>query len=167
MQVDDIIVAMNGRRITSLQQLEASVYRMAPGTKITVRVQRGADQMDLPIVTQEQAGEELDTLADLVDPAKNVVQELGIVGLDITKAVLSLMPDLRRPEGVVVAARQANAPYSGPALQVGDVIYGVNRQVVVGVAQLKGVLQQMKSGSAAVLTIERDGHMIYVPLELD
>ena len=59
-----------------------------------------------------------------------MVPELGIVGLDITKAVSKLMPDLRRPAGVVVAARKTNAPYSGPLLQVGDVIYEVNRHVV-------------------------------------
>jgi serine protease Do len=166
-QVDDIIIALNGKPITSLHQLEANVYRMAPGTKVSVRVQRGADQIDLLIVTEEQEGAELDALADMVDPVLNVVPELGIVGLDITKPVLQLMPDLRRPSGVVVAARQANAPYSGPAIQVGDVIYGVNRQVITSVAKLKQVLQAVKPGSSAVLTLERDGHMIYVPLEFD
>jgi len=167
MQTDDIIIGLNGRPVTNVHQLEASIYRMAPGTKVTIRVQRGADQLDLPIVTEEQSGEELDALADMVDPVKNLVPQLGIVGLDITKQVLQLMPDLRRPAGVVVAARQANAPYSGPLLDVGDVIYGLNRKVVSGVAQLREMLQGLKSGSAAVLTVERSGHLIYVPLELD
>ncbi|MBV8069797.1 MAG: PDZ domain-containing protein [Acidobacteriaceae bacterium] len=77
------------------------------------------------------------------------------------------MPELRRPSGVVVAARQASAPYSGPALQVGDVVYGVNRQVVTSVAALKQVLQNLKPGAPAVLTVEREGRLLYVPLELD
>src|SRR5689334_10079054 len=98
--------------------------------------------------TEEQSGSELDALADMVDPAKNVIPELGIVGLDITKAVLQLMPELRRPAGVVVAARKASAPYSGPPLQTGDVIYAVNRQVVNGVAQLRSILQHMKGRTA-------------------
>ncbi|MBV8551243.1 MAG: trypsin-like peptidase domain-containing protein [Acidobacteriaceae bacterium] len=165
-QVDDIIVAMNGRPVFSKHQLEANVYRLSPGTKVSLRVQRGADQLDVPIVTEEQS-DELDALADMVDPVKNMVPELGIVGLDITKQVLALMPELRRPAGVVVAARKANAPYSGPPLETGDVIYSVNRHVVAGVAQLRQALAAMKSGDAAVLLVERDGHMLYVPLQLD
>ncbi len=166
-QVDDIVIALNGRRVDSIRQLDARVYRLAPGSKVTVRVQRGTQQLDLPVVTEEQSGEELDTLADSVDPVKNLVPELGIVGLNISKAVLQLMPELKRPAGVVVAARQTNTPYSGPALQTGDVIYAVNRHVINDVAQLRRVLDAIKSGEPAVLLIEREGHLIYVPLELD
>lgn len=166
-QVDDIIIALNGKRITTRHQLEANVFRLAPGTKVTVRVQRGETQLDLPVTTEEESGEELDTMADLVDPVKNVVPELGIVGLDITKQIHELLPELRRPAGVVVAARTPNTPYSGPVLQTGDVIYSVNRRVIGSVAQLRETLGGMKSGDAAVLTIEREGHLIYVPIELD
>ncbi len=166
-QVDDIVVALNDKRIASVHELNANVYRLAPGTKVTLRIQREAKQLELPVVTEEQSGEELDALADMVDPVKNVVPELGIVGLDISKAVLQLLPELRRPAGVVVAARQANAPYSGPPLQTGDVIYAVNRQVINNVAQLRQMLHGMKTGAAAVLLVERDSHLIYVPLALD
>jgi serine protease Do len=106
-------------------------------------------------------------LADAVDPLKNLIPQLGIVGLDITKEVHELMPDLRRPAGVVVAARQANTPYSGPALETGDAIYGVNHRVIGSVEDLRQTLSAMKSGQAAVLTIEREGHILYVPIELD
>lgn len=166
-QVDDIIVALNNRRMTTKHELEAYVFRTRPGTKVMLRVQRGDGQLDLPVITEEESGEELDALADLVDPVKNVVPELGIVGLDITKAVHELMPDLRRPEGVVVAARKANTPYTGPALETGDVIYAVNHRIIDNVAQLRETLSRIRSGQAAVLTIEREQHLLYVPIELD
>ena len=167
LQPDDIITGVNKRSVTSVHQLEAYIFRLAPGTPVTLRVQRGTSDLELAAVTEEQSGEELDSLADLVDPAKNVVPELGIVGLDLTKAVIALMPDLRRPAGVVVAARTTNAPYSGPLLQTGDVIYELNRHVVEGVAQLRNSLNSMKSGDAVVLLLERNSHLIYVPLQLD
>ncbi len=100
-------------------------------------------------------------------PAKNVVSQLGIVGLDISKPVLELMPELRRPAGVVVAARKTPAPYTGPLLESGDVIYSVNRRVVNGVTQLQQTLNGMKTGDPVVLLVERSGHLIYVPLQLD
>src|SRR5947209_6965632 len=95
-KADDIITGLNGKRITSIHELNARVFRLAPKTKVTLRVQRGAEQLDLPVVAQEQSVDELDALADLVDPVKNVVAQIGIVGLDITPAVLKLLPDLRR-----------------------------------------------------------------------
>jgi serine protease Do len=123
--------------------------------------------MDLSVVTEHQSGAELDALADLVDPVKNLVPQLGIVGLDISKAVLELMPELRRPAGVVVAARKTNVPYSGPPLQTGDVIYSVNRQVVNGVSQLQDAIGNVKPGAAVVLLLERSGHLMYIPLSFD
>jgi serine protease Do len=165
-QQNDIILAIDGRRLESERQLTVNVYRDVPGKKVVLQVQRGEQQIDISVETAEQT-HDLDSLADLVDPVKNVVPELGIVGIDINKTILQLLPDLRRPQGVVVAARKANTPYSGPALETGDVIYQVNHDVIANVAQLRQELESMKSGAAAVLLIERDSHLIYVPLELD
>jgi len=167
LQTDDIVTALNGRSVTNLHQLEAYVFRLAPGTTVTLRIQRGTSELELPVVTEEQSGGALDSLADVVDPTKNVVPELGIVGLDLTKDVLQLMPELRRPAGVVVAARKTNAPYSGPLLQAGDVIYEINRHVVNGVEALRNALSRMKSGQSVVLLIERNGELVYVALQLD
>lgn len=164
-ETDDIITAIDGRAVTSLTQLEARVYRLTPGTKVLLQIQRGPETLKLPVVTEEQSGAELDALADLVDPVQNIVAPLGIVGLDVTPAVVKLMPDLRRPAGVVVAARKANAPYSGPPLEVGDVIYSVNRETVASIAQLRDVFKNLKTGDAAVLLIERNSHLMYIPLQ--
>jgi serine protease Do len=166
-QTDDIITGLNGRSVTSLHELEAYIFRLDPGTTVNLRVQRGEGELTLPVVTSEPSGGELDSLADMVDPTRNVVPELGIVGLDVTKEVLKLIPELRRPAGVVVAARKTNAPYSGPLLQAGDVIYEINRHVVNGVDSLRKQLSHMTSGQSVVLLIERNGVLMYIPLQLD
>jgi serine protease Do len=164
---DDIITALNGRRVSTVAELNGLVYRVSPGTKVELTVRRGEERIQVPVVTEQQADDQLDALADLVDPLKNVVPELGIVGLDITKPVLEVMPELRRPAGVVVVARKSSPVFSGPALETGDVIYGFNRHVVTNVADLRGFVQKLKPGQPAVLLIEREGHLIYIPLELD
>lgn len=166
-QVDDIIIALNGRRMDNIHQMESRIFRLAPKTTVTLRVQRGDTQLDLPVLTEEESGRELDTLADSVDPVKNVIPKLGLIGLDISDTVRKVMPDLRRPNGVVVAARNANVPYSGSALMVGDVIYAMNRRVVGSVSDLRNMLDAMKSGQDLVLLVEREGRLIYVPIELE
>lgn len=167
LKIDDIIVGMNGKPIESIHELETRVFRLPPGTKVILRVQRGSNEIDLPTITEEQSGGQLDALADTVDPVKNLVPQLGIVGLDITKAVLEVLPELRRPAGVVIAARKSSAPYTGPTLETGDVIYALNRTVINNVAQLRDALTRSKPGQPVVLLIERSGHLIYLPLELD
>jgi S1-C subfamily serine protease len=122
--------------------------------------------MDVPVEAFAKT-DKFDALTDGLDPLNNLVQQLGIIGVDITKDVLQVVPDLDRPSGVLVAARNANVGYSGPPLKVGDAIYEVNRKVVGTVAELRGALSELKSGEAVVLLIERDGNLIYVPLELD
>jgi len=166
-QTDDIITGLNGRSVTSLHQLEAYIFRLTPGTQVTLRVQRGTGELSFPVVAEEQSGGQLDSLADMVDPAKNVVTQLGIVGLDLNAEVLKLIPELRRPAGVVVAARTATAPYSGPLLQAGDVIYEINRHVVNTVEGLQKSLGRMKSDQSVVLLLERNGVLMYIPLQLD
>ncbi len=166
-KVDDIITAVGGHRVSTTGELNALVYRLSPGSTVVLHIHRGEEKIDLPVITEEQAGEELDALADLVDPLKNVVAELGIVGLDITKPVLAVMPELRRPSGVVVVARKSGAEFSGPALQTGDVIYSVNRQLIENVDELRKAVAGLKAGQPAVLLVQREGHLIYLPLELD
>jgi serine protease Do len=165
-QTDDIIVAMDGKPLQSASQLDSGIYRQTPGDKISLQILRGEQMLDIKVAPEEKS-EQFDALADLMDPAANVIPQLGIVGLDVTKAVLQLLPDLRRPAGVVVAAHIASSPYSGPTLETGDVIYAMNRRVVSTVAGLRGMLDRLKAGDAVVLLVEREGKLIYVPLELE
>jgi predicted metalloprotease with PDZ domain len=114
-KADDVIVALNGKKIFTVRQLEVNVYRQEPGTRVTLHIRRGSEQLDVPVATEEES-DELHGLADTIDPSENTVPQLGTLGLDITKPVLDAMPDLRRPQGVVVAVRTPNTSYSGPPL---------------------------------------------------
>src|SRR5207245_9032900 len=69
---------------------------------------------------------DLDRLTDLLDPETSTVPELGILGIAITEEIAPLLPALRAPAGVIVAA---HAPQGGSAdvvLLTGDVIHSVN-----------------------------------------
>ena len=50
---------------------------------------------------------------------------------------------------------------------VGDVIYALNRRVVGSVNQLRDMLESAKSGDDIVLLVEREGRLIYLPIELE
>jgi len=48
---------------------------------------------------------------------------------------------------------------------VGDVIYSVNRRTVASIAQLRDLFKNLKTGDPAVLLIERNSHLMYIPLQ--
>jgi S1-C subfamily serine protease len=52
-------------------------------------------------------------------------------------------------------------------LEPGDVIYELNKTPVVSIAALRGVLDQMKPGSPAVLQIQRGTKLRYVVIDLE
>lgn len=109
----------------------------------------------------------MDLLAGLVDPEKNLVNKLGILGIEIDKKVSDLLPSLREASGVIVAARVAGLGGSENALAVGDVIHAINGQTVISLDFLRSTLAAIKPDGPVVLQVERDGAMQYTTLGMD
>lgn len=165
-QKDDIIVSLDGRQVERLRQLELSTYVRQPGDVVKVGLLRGATQFDVELKLEEEPPG-LASLADLLDPEADSVPEIGIVGLSISRAMLKWLPDLRRPQGVLVVAAEPEESYPVIGLERGDVIYEINRKVVSKVAELREALRREKDTGTAVLLVERLGHLIYVSVELN
>jgi serine protease Do len=103
--------------------------------------------------------------ADMVTGPDNLVPRLGIVGISMDHQLQQMLPDLRIPGGVVVAAKTPAAALLGQGPEPGDVIHSVNGQPVEDVASLREKLRAVKPGAPIILQIERDGAMTYLVLE--
>jgi serine protease Do len=108
-----------------------------------------------------------DALADISDPQKNVITQIGIIGLDITPKIAAMVSDLRRPAGVLVAASSGGQPYDNGGLKSADVIFSVNRKVINSVAELRSALAPMKTSDSVVLLVQRSGTLVYVTLDIE
>jgi S1-C subfamily serine protease len=58
-------------------------------------------------------------------------------------------------------------PYSGGAMETGDVIYELNRTPIVTVKALRASLDQIKTGETAVLQIQRNSKLMYLVVEFE
>ncbi len=102
---------------------------------------------------------------DLVKPEQNRVPKLGIIGVPITSDIAKLLPETRKPYGVIVAARTGNAEYSGQGgLKLGDVIYSVNTTPVSTLDALRSAVDNLKESDPLVMQIERDSGLMYLTL---
>ena len=166
LQPGDIVLSLNGKTEGNARQMEVDLYRYPVGAKVDVELMRNGEKKTVQVVTVERHGDP-QRFADMVDPASNLVNRLGILGIDVDGKVAALLPDLRKHYGVVVAARGGDPVYSGDSLQLGDVIYSLNNTPVTDVATLRKQLDGLKDSDAVVLQVERDGRLMYVTLEIE
>ena len=165
LKIADIVLALNGKTMENARQLEVDLYRKPLGEKVAIDVLRGSQKLSFDVEVIERDDDPL-RFADLVNPEKNIVSRLGILGIAIDKQIAQMLPDLRMPYGVVAAARAAGSPYS-TELNPGDVIHAVNGEPVTSIAALRQALEKIKPTDPTVLQIERDGHLMFLDLELE
>jgi len=159
-------VAVNGNPIKRARDLLSFIYGQTLDSQVTITVRRGDQTLALKMKVIERA-DDPQRFADMVDPDKNVIPQLGILVVELDEKMKDLLPGLRHTYGLVIAAESANTPYSGESLKVSDVIYEVNHVPAVTIRAVTSTLAALKSGDPVVIQVERDGRLMYVTLELE
>jgi serine protease Do len=166
LRVQDIIVSIDGRPMESLPLFALSLYTRSAGDRLTLNVLRGHAQVEVDVLVAERP-HNLDRLADRVDPDTCLVQQLGILGVAIDSEIEPMIPNLRIPSGVIVAARAQDPRAGDVSLLIGDILHSVNGLTVSNVQELRSALNDLKPHSPVVLQVERDGKLTFVAFELD
>jgi serine protease Do len=166
LKIDDIIVAVNGSEIKAARDLQSFIYRQAVDDLVTMTVRRGAQNLSVTMKVIERP-DDPQRFADMVDPEKNIIPQLGVLVVEVDDRVKAMLPGLRHSYGLAIAAETQDTPYSGESLRVGDVIYEVNQVPAVTIRAVTSTLAALKSGDPVVIQVERDGGLMYVTLELE
>jgi S1-C subfamily serine protease len=103
---------------------------------------------------------------DMVRENSNPVPRLGILAIDINEPVLKVIPELRKPAGVLVAARVANMPDTEEGFAPGDLIISLNGKEIANVGALREILGNLQPGSPVVLQIQREDQLKFIVLDL-
>jgi len=148
-----------------LQFDAAFMLRMDPAP-LHLEVVRASEKISLEIPVVEQR-DDMDRLADSLDPLKDLVPQLGILGVQIDSKISAMVPDLRMASGVIVAARTAFGASVESGLETGDVIHGLNGVTIISLETLSAGIKQLKPGDPVVLQIERDGQLQYLAFEME
>jgi len=166
LKIEDIIVNVNGTPIKHARDLQSFIYGQALDNEVMMTVRRADQKLSLKMKVIERA-DDPQRFADMVDPEKNVIPQLGILVVEVNDKTKDLLPGMRHSYGLVIAAETSASPYSGESLRVGDVIYEVNHVPAVTIRAVTSTLAEMKSGNPVVIQVERDGRLMYVTLELE
>jgi serine protease Do len=160
LRINDVILSVGGKPMENGRQFDVTVYQRAIGDSVNVEVGRGVQRMTLRVVVAERR-DEADRFRDMVTPEQNLISRLGILALEVTPELASVIPGLRAPHGVVVAGvALASEGTAGPL--PGDVIHGVNGVSVRTIADLRAAIGQVAPDSVAVLQVGREGRLRFI-----
>jgi serine protease Do len=165
MKVGDILVQVDGQPAENLPSVNYYFRLRDSPDRVQISVLRGAAQMSLSVAAVEDRNE-FDGVTSTTDTEKNIVRELGILGLEIDQRVAAAAKGLRDPRGVIVIAKVAGGT-NDVALLPRDVIRSVNTKPVTSLQGLRDLLRALPPGSPVVLQIQREARLMYVSFTLD
>jgi serine protease Do len=165
LRVGDVLLTVDGRMAESVPYVSFRLMSVNPGEKVHLEIMRGQDRLSFDVgMIERQDG--MDQITSLADPEKNLVRPLGILGIEIDKKIAEMVPDLRDPFGIIVAARSTEASGEIP-LTTGDVIRTLNGEPMTTLDRLRTALHGLKPGAPVVLQIQRDARLLYVAFTLE
>jgi serine protease Do len=163
--IGDILLTVDGRPAESVPFVSFRLMSVEAGNKVHLEVLRAKEKLafDVPVV---EPPHQMDQIASLADPEKNLVRPLGIIGVEIDQKLAASIEDLRDPFGIIVVARSTEAGADIP-LNVADVIRTLNGQPMTTLDRLRAALKSLQPGAPVVLQIQRDQRLLFVAFTLD
>ena len=156
----DILVSVDGQLAENVPTVTYN-FRLRDSTgNVQLVVLRGAALVNVSVKPVE-ARSEFDSLSSMADPAKNLVAELGIIGVEIDSSVTATATGLRDPYGIIVVARTAGAATDVPLLPR-DIIRSVNNRRMSTLNALRESVRSLAPGTPVTMQIQREGRLMYV-----
>lgn len=165
LQIGDIVLSVEGKPMENARQFDVNIYRVPVGTAVNMEVLRGGETLRFQVSVVERP--DPNRFSIMVNPDENLVPRLGILAIDVTPTIASMLPTLRIQTGVLVGARSPDASYGKVALAPGDVIHAVNGRPVSSLAQLRSAIDTFRVGEAVVLQVERQGQLQFMAFEME
>ncbi|GAL36335.1 outer membrane stress sensor protease DegQ [Vibrio maritimus] len=145
LEAGDIIVSVNGKKISTFSELRAKVATLGAGKTVTLGVIRDGKEKSFEATLKEST--QSATRADKLHE--------GLTGAEFANTTSS-----DAIEGVKVTSVAEGSPAAQYELQKDDIIIGVNRSRVKNVAQLRKLLE--KKPGVLALNIQRGDRTIYL-----
>ena len=163
--VGDILVSVDGQPAENLPTVSYNFRLRDSPDNVQLVVLRGTGQVTISVKPVETRSE-FDSVSSMADPRKNLVPELGIIGVEIDAQIAGMATGLRDPWGIIVVARAAESTSDVPVLPK-DIIRSVNNRRVASLVALRDSLRSLAPGTAVTLQIQREGRLMYVSFTIE
>jgi serine protease Do len=165
LQIGDIVVALDAKRIENGRQLDVNLYRRAAGSTAMLDVVRGTDRLRLKMAVDER-GDDPMRFAELVTREQHLVPRLGVLALTLSDTLRARLGADAEITGVLVAARATEAAAEYGILP-GDLIVAVNRTRVTRLEALQQIVARLPARAPCALQVLRQGQFLYLAFEIE
>jgi serine protease Do len=161
MKEGDIVVEMDGVKVSKLSAFRNRVASTAPNTKVDFKVFRDGKYKTISAITKEMGGGEEE---GVVEPALFDKLGLSIEGMDSEEAErLGYDED---DEGVIITEVEQGGAAWRSGLMPGHVITSVNRKSIESVSDFKEALPDIETGKVLFLVTDgRSSRFVVVTVE--
>ena len=166
LELNDIILAIDGRQILGLPDVVAALYVHPPDRVLKMDVLRGETPMSFYVAVKVYH-ENIDDLADIPGLQKRLVRKLNIFVTDLDGDVRPLLENSRSESGVVVVAQLNGSNATDTGLESGDIIRAVDRTALYTTSQFETLVHNLRPGDPVVLQVERKGKLQYLAFEME
>jgi serine protease Do len=164
LKVGDVVVSLDGHTIYDVAQFGNYIHRHDINSTLTLEVMRGSQHFTYKVPVAAYPDDPSRFLSK-VDPEKNSVPRLGILGIEIDKEIACLLPAQRVDAGVLVIAISVEDSTPDDTLLAGDIIHGVNRTPISTMAELRAACAKLKAEDLFVVQVERQGKLLYIAFD--
>ncbi len=169
---NDIIVAIDGVKITDSDELADAVSKAQPGDKVEVKLYRDGRQMTLPMTLGSQSDSESESRVVVPRRSYSVTinrgGKQGYIGVELTPLTNQLRGyfGVTKDEGVLISSVEKNSPADRAGLKAGDILIAVDGRKVTSSGEVQSMIHDIKAGEQANLTVIRDKNEMKLPVEV-
>ncbi|CAK0766910.1 putative periplasmic serine endoprotease DegP-like [Gammaproteobacteria bacterium] len=161
-EVGDVILEFNGKRIFQSANLPPLVGRTPIGTSVELKVLRGGKQRTLSLKVGELPNEDDETQTKNPESTKD--NRLGLVVMDPTAEQRSELNI--KEEGGVLVKEIADGPARHAGLRQGDIILSINHTRVSNAANFRNMVKELPGGKTVPLLVQRSGGPIFMAIKV-
>ena len=158
MKTGDVIVELDGKKVTKATDLPTLVAEMPVGKSVPIVVMRDGREVRLNAQIARLEDESPTKVAKTEDKG-----QLGLSVQPLTPPVAREL-GLKVKEGVLVRDVVEGGRAAEAGIRAGDVIVEINRQPVRTVEDLKAGVDKLGKSESVVMLVNRDGATMYVAI---
>ena len=146
----DIILAVNGKKITTSRQLTSIIAKIPVNDSAKIKILRDGEEKTIKVKIAKRPEERL---AGRGRPPEQT-EEFGIRVSDLTPEIAQRF-NIDESAGVIVTQVESGSKGDGADIRVGDIIKEINRRPVKNTSEYESLLRDIDPGEAVNLFIRR------------
>lgn len=150
----DVVVEVNGEKVTDPNDLKFKIADVEPGRKVEVKVLRFDEKDNQKELTFVVTVEELEPQEEKVK-TESSEKDVGFTVRELTPS-LSRRYGYQTQEGLIITQVKRYSEADRKGLAVGDIILEVNRKKVATLDDIDKILKKTESGQVIILLVRRE-----------